>query len=316
MDIYREKYKNVTGKSNSLYLYVLYECSQEKLQDHIKKQLEIIDRVSDSFKRRMFLSRYHTLRDTIEKNSDDYVYNCVIFISDEVDLYDLSINSINLLKRFDHPNISFTYDDHYDLDYLEDMIFNDEPYHMFRVNNNKIDYLHLTKTKKVIIQSKESKPLNIMEFIDTVLSPSITPGIPTRYIIYGVSSKLKDISDERAYGVINKLMKDEELIEIIKRVDQEDLLTELCSDLEMLNDSKQMHRLVFKKEIAPKIQNSLIQKIYIDTKLLDKFIENMTKVGFDMNFRIIVIDTTIKSFIENREKTLSMYDGVIGITYY
>lgn len=310
MDIYREKYKNIKGKNNSLYLYILYECTQEKIKDHIKKQIENIEKINDAFRRKMYLSRYHTFRDVIENNSDDYVYNCVVFINNDVEQYDLSNESKELLKKFDHCNISFSYDDHYDLEYLEDMIFNDDPYHMFRVNNNKIDYLHLTKTKKVILQSKESKPLNIMEFINELLP------LNTRYIIYGISSKLKDISDERAYDVINGQMKDDELIDIIKRVDQEDLLTQLCSDLEMINDSKQMHKLIFKKEIASKIQNSLIQRLYIDSKLVNKFIENMTKGGFDMNFRTIIIDSSIKSFIENREKSLSQYDGVLGITYY
>lgn len=309
MNIYREKYKDIQGKTNSMYLYILYECTQEKILEHIKRQIEIINRINDHFKRHLYLSRYYIFREFIETNSYEHIYNSVLFINDDINEHLLSNENKDLLKRFNHSDISFSNDNHFDLNYLEDLIFNDHAYHLFRIINNKIDYLHLTKTKKVIVQSKETKSLNIMEFINSFLPAN------TKYIIYGVSSKLKTIDDDRAYTIINKLIKDSELIDIIERIDQEDILSELYSDLEMLNNSK-CNRLIFKKDLITKIRDSAIQKIYIDSKLIDKFNENMMKLGLNINFRIIKIDQSTKSFIENREKILDQYDGVLGITYY
>lgn len=306
MEFFRNEY-TVSGRSNSMYVYVLFNCTQEKIKEHIKKQIEIIDRVSDSFKRRLFLSRYHLLRDYIESR-EDLIYNHVFFIGDSINSHELSKDNLTVLSKYSHSEISFKYDDHFDLDYLEDLLFNDSPYHVFRVDSNKIDYLHLTKTKKVVISSKESKPLDIMEFINSTILPK------SRYILYGLSSKLKDISDVRAYTVINKYIKDEELIEMIDRIDQEDKLIELITDLKMLQDSKHLHKIVLKKDILSKIDQ--LEKLYIDKSMCDKFKENMIKKGFDINFKIIVIDSKIKSFIEFRERTLDSYGGVVGVAYY
>lgn len=310
MEYFKEKYKNAKGKSDSMYIYVLYRCTQDKIKEHTKKQLDILERVNDTHKRKMFMARYHLLKNMVEQNSDDHVYDNIIFIGDDMNTHDMTETQKSLLKRFNHPNISFVYDNHYKLDYVEDLLFNDTHCHVYKVNNNKIDYIHITKTKKVIVDSKEAKPLNIKEFIDLTLPNN------TKYIIHGVSSKLKDLIDIRAYTVINRLVRDEELLDMINKMDQENILISLKNDLTMMNDSKQMHKVVFKKEIPIKIKNSQLQKLYIDSKLTDKFLSNMKKNGLDVNFKLITIDSSIKSFVDGQEKTLDTYDGVVGITYY
>lgn len=314
MEIYRDKYENIKGKTDSLYIYVLYECTQDEIKNHIKKQLESIKRVADSYKRKTYSSRYFVLREFIEQNAEqndeNHIYNCVLFISDKVDEHLLTDDNKRILNQYNHKNISYKYGDKFDLEYLDDLIFNDNPYHMFRVNNNKIDYLCLTKTKKVIIDSKDSKSLDIMEFVNMVLPTD------AKYIIYGISSKLKEIKDDRAYVVINGLIKDDDLIEMIERINQEDILIELAKDLLMISDIKQMQKITFKKEITSKIKNSQLQKIYIDVKLVDKFLSNIKLNGYEVNFKINVIDTSIKSFVNDMERILDQYDGVVGVTYY
>jgi hypothetical protein len=310
MDFFTEKYKNTKGKTDSMYIYILYECSQEKIKDHVKKQTEVLDRVNDLHKKRLFMSRYHLLRNMIEQNEDDYVYNDIIFLGDELNSHNLTKSNRDMLKKFNHQNISFVYDDHFKLDYLDDLLFNNNYCHVYKVNNNKIDYIHITRTKKIVVSSKESKPLDIKGFIDSTLSPN------NKYIIHGVSNKLKDLKDSRAYTIINRLIKDDELMNMVEKIDQENMLLALCDDLLMLNDSKHMHKVLFKKEIPNKIKNSQVQKLYIDSKLSNKFLANMKKNGLDINFKIITIDSSIKSFIEGRERTLYQYDGVVGIAYY
>jgi hypothetical protein len=310
MEYFREKYKNSKGKSDSMYIYVLYRCSQEKIKEHIKKQLDVLERVNDVHKRKLFTSRYHLLKNMVEQNPDDHIYDNIIFIDDEMDTHDMTESQKNLLKRFNHQSISFVYDNHFKLDYVEDLLFNSNPCYIYKVNNNKIDYIHITKTKKVIVNSKEAKPLNIKEFIDTTLPTN------TKYIIHGVSSKLKDLTDARAYTIINRSVRDEELLDMINKIDQENTLISLKNDLAMMNDSKQMHKVLFKKEIPIKIKNSQLQKLYIDSKLAEKFLSNMKKNGLDVNFKLIMIDSSIKSFVDGQERLLNNYDGVVGITYY
>lgn len=305
-----EIYRNKKGKTDSMYIYVLYNCSWNSIKEHTKKQLDIIDRVNDSYKRRMFSSRYYTLNNYVDTFAEGYIFNNVILIDDDIHIHELKKDSMILLQKYNHPNITFTYSDTYDLTYIHDLLFNDAPYYAFRVNNNRIEYIILTKTKKCIIASRETKPLDILDFVNENLPQK------SRYILYGVSSKLKDYKDPRIYAVVPKVIKDEELINLIDTMNQEDLLDSLYDDLEMLEDIKTMHRVIFKKEIFPNIRLAKLSKLYIDSKMVNKFLENLSKNNLEKNFELCEINNGIKSFSENREMVLSKYEGVVGITYY
>ncbi len=312
MEQFKEKYRHIKGKIDSLYVYVLYACSQNTIQEHIKKQLEYIDKVNDSYKRKLFSSRYFLLRDTLtnQNNPENHNYNNIIFVGDDINIYHLEDSQIQLLKKYNHQLITYKYDDHFDLDFLEDLILNDSPYHMYRINNNKIDYLQLTRTKKNTIQSKESKNLDVTEFISNTLP------VNEMCIICGLSGKLKGLIDQRVYGILEKQLKDDEIMLLIDRIDQENILKQLSDDLLMIHDSKQTHKVIFKNHIQDKIKNGQLSKLYIDTSIHQRFVENMKKINQDINFKIIVINTKIKSFVDLREHTLDQYGGVIGISYY
>jgi hypothetical protein len=313
MDIIKDKYLSLTGKSDSMYVYVLYECSKSEIISHIQNQLKIIDRIGDSYKRKLFSSRYYMLRDSISNNAeeddDNHIFNKLIFISDTLETYDLEKSWIRLLKEYSHSNISYKYSDRFDIDFLEDLLENSNPYHVIKLNNNLIEYYQITKTKKRLVESYESKTLDIAEFIKN-------KNITKKYIIYGISSKLKGFVDPNCYIVINKSLKDEEVIQMIDQIDQEDILDQFDKDLEMMTDSKQIHKIIFKKNIKEKIETGQLEKIYISDKIFDKFMENLKKLNIEINFKLIKIDTMIKSFTEGREKKINQYDGVVGTSYY
>jgi len=312
INYYKTLYNNIKGKSNSMYVYVLYECTQDLIKDHIKKQFEIVNRSNDSFKRSLLSSRYFGLKSLVESNKDDHVYNCVIFVGTNTTEHPLTNFNKQILKRFDHQRISYSYDDHFDLNFLEDLIFNDDPYHMFRVNSNRIDYIQLTKYKKISIKTKESKSLDIEEFINESLSST------ARYVICGVSTKItKNIYDDhRVYAVINKTVKDSEFIDLIDQINQQQILDSLVDDLTMMSDIKTLHRIIFKKDITTCIRNAQLQTLYINIKLVDKILDSMKKANVPITFKMCIIDPSIKSFNDEQEKILDQYAGVVGVTYY
>lgn len=335
IDYIKDKYGKITGKTDSMYVYVLYECPKSEIISHIQNQLKIIDRITDGFKRKLFSARYYLLRDMInntveqngqnktkiknddtndngDNNDKEYIFNNLIFISDTLASYELEESWYNLLKDYSHSHISYKYSDHYDIDFLIDLLENRTPYHIIKINNNCIEYIQITRTKKKLVQTYESKTLIIEDFI----KEHITSKTISKYIIYGVSSKLKGFTDPKCYQIINKSLKDEEVIEMIDQMDQDDILDQFDKDLEMISDSRQMNKIIFKKEIKQKIELGQIEKLYISDKIYDKFIENLKKFNLDINFKLIKIDTNIKSFIESREKKINNYDGVVGVAYY
>jgi len=312
MQGYRDLYGGKKGKTDSLYIYILYECSRDQIMEHIKKQIEYVNRITDTYKCKLFASRYLMFRDLIESMAlkDEDLINMVILIDDQINTHDLTKENIQILEKYAHQSISYVYDDHFDLDYLEDLLFNDKPYNVYKVINNKVDFIQMTRTKKRTMESKESKALDLMEFIDQTLPQN------GRYLLTGISGKLKGIQDPRSYCVINKELKMQDLMNMIDQIDQEDNLIAFDQDIGLLHDPKQMHKIVFKKDLNEKIINGQLAKLYIEEKMHNKFMENAKKNSIDINFKIIIIDTRLKSFNEDREKKIEQYGGVCGVGYY
>lgn len=305
-----EKYKNIKGKTDSMYVYVLFNCDHTEIMNHIKKQSDILERVNDSYKRKLFQSRYFLLREMIEASDVTEIFNCVIFLGDILERHELSKENLGLLNKFKHQKITFTYDSSFNLEFLEDLLFNNDPCHLFRVDNNKVEYIQMTKTKKIIVRSKESKLLDLKAFIDENISSK------TRYILCGISSKLNDIKDTRSYGVINGFIKDNEIDGFVRRMYQEELIKLLKEDLTLMQNQKTLHRIVFKQDLTKIIRESKLQKLYIDSTLKNKFLSNMEKSDLIVDFKLISLDKNIKSFSENDEKILDSYSGIVGVTYY
>lgn len=312
MQEYKDKYAQKKGKSDSMYCYVLYMCPRDQIMEHIKKQIEYVNRITDVYKCKLFSSRYYLFKEQIESMAlkDDEMINMVFLIDDQVYAHDLTEQNMQILKKYAHHAISFKYDDHFDLEYLEDLLFNDTPYNVYKIMNNKVDFIQMTRTKKQTMETKESKSLDLMEFINQTLPQG------GKYLLTGISGKLKGFQDPRAYCMINKELRMQDLMDMIDQIDQEDNLIAFDIDLAMMHDPKQSHKVVFKKELNEKIVNGQLAKLYIEEKMHKKFIENTKKNNIDMNFKIIVIDTRLKSFIEGREKRIEQYGGVCGIGYY
>lgn len=312
MQEYRDKYGTKKGKTDSMYVYVLYMCQRDQIIEHIKKQIEYVNRITDVFKSKLFSSRYYSFKDMIESMAlkDDDLINMAFLIDDQVYTNALTDHNLQILKKYAHQTISFKYDDHFDLDYLEDLIFNDTPYNIYKIMNNRIDFIQMTRTKRQIMETKESKTLDLTDFINTTLPPG------GKYLLIGISGKLKGFQDPRAYCVINRELKLQDLMDMIDQIDQEDNLIMFDNDISMLHDPKQSQKVIFKKELNGKIVNGQLAKLYIEEKMHQKFMDNIKKNNIDVNFKIIVINSRLKSFNDGREKKIEQYGNVVGIGYY
>lgn len=302
----------LTGKSDSLYIYILFNCPKAKLIEHIHNQMNVLERMSDAFKRSLLTSRYRNLEEMYAKYSDAAVFNEVAFIDDDVESFSLSPKHIHLLHHFSHPSITFKFGASFDLAFLFDLVENSKTYDVFRMSsNNKIEHLQLSRTKKRSGASAESKDLNLLQFIN---SNKATP--QGKYVLFGVSSKLKGFTDVNAYSVLNRTLKDSEIFEMFETIEKESVLDEFEKDLEMLKLDRLMHRVCFQSEIKEKILCGQLEKLYLSGKKYQKFVENLKRLDIDITFKVIVIDTDCSSFVENREKVILQYDGVVGILYY
>jgi hypothetical protein len=302
----KERHGSITGKKDSMYMYILFKCTKNQIIEHISKQLKILERIADLYKKNLFCSKYHMLRDNIDLIETDEPINQLILIENNVTTYQLKKEWIALLSTYHHQPITYQYDDHFDMKYLEDLFECNTPYQIFRVDGDYVEHQHLTLSKKRIVVKESLKNQTIGDFVKKQI-------MHQRYFMYGQSSKLKGFADPLAYQIIPNMLKDEEMISILQRIEQEDILDSLEEDLKLLDRTE---RVVFKKEIQKAITNGMLEKLYIDKKILDRFMENMKRSNQTISFKLIPIDTTIKSLTKDREQRILLYDGVAGILYY
>lgn len=339
-ELIKTKYCDKVGKTDSMYMVVLYNCSVEELLEFTYEKNQNSTNIKDSYRRGRAKSAYYRLKEFAEAikkdNSDNNEnnvdedkkvnksklnLNLLVMMDVESDIfetYSLNQQNISLLRLYECKNIWLRCSDHYDLKSLYDYLESDKYHNLFRVKNNNVKYIRLGLTKKCVMDDYESSSLNLAEYIESKIKIS-----DTKYLAYGVSSKLAALNSnnskeirKRAYDVINYDISDSDAINYIEKMDQSDILDSFERDLDLMQNIKTMDKIIFKKDFT--LQNiAKLEKIYIDEKILDKF-KNMCKAkSIDISFNMIVIDSSIKDFIEGRElRLMTEFGGVIGVTYY
>ena len=312
-----DEFKNISGKTSSLYMVVLFECGVEELLKHTFNKVRSTGKIKDAHLRARARKANFNLKEfggSFEENERLSYLLMMDVERDNLEIFKLSDNAVELLTAYECPDIWIRCDNHYDLTILKDYLESDDYYNLFRVKNNKVSHIKLGMTKKVVANSEESKTLNLPEYIESRLDSN------SKYLAYGVSSKLASLNNTdirgRAYDVLSHDISDSNAIDFIIRMQQSDLLDRMDDDYEFIQNPKTMHRVIFKKDFKPD-KIAILQRIYIDKRILEKFKENCEKGGVDISFEIITIDSSIKDFQEGRESRLfTELDGVMGFTYY
>jgi hypothetical protein len=317
LKIIEKDYENVVGKTESMYVVVLLKCKVEQLLEYTASRSQNAAKIKDSHRKGRARKAYYNLKEFAESLPEDDILNYLIMMDVEkniVDIFSLTSGVINRLSEYECHNIWLRCTDHFDLTELKDYLESDEYYNLFRVKNNKVKHIKLGRTKKYAADSEESKSLDLSTYIASRIDTS------TKFLAYGSSSKLAPLNNSdirpRAYDVINRDISDSDAIDYISRMDQSDLLDKMEGDYELTQNPKTMHRIVFKKDFKPD-KIAILQRIYIDRRMLDKFYENCKRADIDISFEIVVIDHTIRDFQDNRESRLmTEFGGVMGVTYY
>jgi hypothetical protein len=318
INLIKTQFVDKIGKKDSLYTIVLFNCSQSTLLEFTKKQMLSITKIKDSYKRARANKAYYLLKQYAEEYEETNKFNVLILMDVENDVfndYKLTKLHLKLLSSYKCNEVWLKCSNIYDFDELEDYLESDISYNLFRVKNNSIRYTKLGKGKKILINSLESKTLNLEEYITSYIGTD-------KYLVYGVSSKLSALSKSNSdlasnsYAIINHDVSDSEAIEYIGKMDQSNLLDEFYTDLDLINNSKTMDRIIFKKDFSP-ANLAKLQYMYIDKRIKDKFYKNCQKNNIDISFGIKVIDHLINDFDSGRElRLMNDYGGVVGLTYY
>jgi len=301
MPINFDNYKNIKDKFDSLYTFVVYNTTNEDVIDKIKKISKTLDNITDNKRKNYLKHRMSEFEQYITKNSDNQVLNRIYFVGNEINFELLDKEAINTLKFFDHHKISFVYSNTFDINWLNNLLYNKDYYNVFHIQNNDVKYFILSETKKKIIYTS-SKNTDIKKTIyDNILK---TDKIP-KYLVYG---SIKGYQDNSCIGVINKELTDEEIINYFQMDTYKKNNEELKELLGKLTVPKFIDKIVFGTDILEQLEFSMIEKLYI----LDNH-NDLEKIKM-YNTEIKLVKSFEKCDIIDNFK--NSYNGILGIKYY
>lgn len=301
MPINFDNYKNIKDKFNSLYIFVAYNTNNEELLEKTKKISKNVDIITDIKKKNYLKNRISEFETYITQTENNQI-NKIYFVGNEINFELLDKEAINNLKFFDHQKISFVYSNTFDIDWLNNLLYNKDYYNVFHIQNNYVKYFILDETKKKIIYSS-SKNTDIKKTIyDNILK--IENKIP-KYLIYGI---LKGYQDNLCINIINKELTDDEIINYFKIDMYKKNNDEVKELLGKLTVPKFIDKIVFGTDILEQLELSMIEKLYI----LDNH-NDLEKIKM-YNIEIKLVRSFEKGDIIDNFK--NNYKGILGIKYY
>lgn len=314
---FAEKNSSKVGKTDSIYVMVLFNVTTEDILNHCESKSQNALKIKDSYRRARARTAYYITRCAFETYDESDTHNLMVTIdveSNDLDMYQLMNVHIDLLRSYECDSIKMWRANHYAINEIRDYLESDEHFNLFRAKNNSVRHIKLGRTKKVVVDTYESRSMILADYIESKLTPT------QKYMAYGMSSKLSPLTSSdmaiRAYVILNHDVSDTDAIEFMAKMDQADKLDDMDCTLDFMHNSKTMDRVIFKKDFIP-LNISKLQKVYLDKTIEQRFYENCEKKQINISFEVIVIDSSIEDFSKGREsKLMADYGGVMGLTYY
>ena len=142
------KFTDKKGKFDSLYTILVYNTKVSDFISFLYEKLDSINNISNQFKK--YLNNIiFSFKEFIEsKYKKDNIINELFLVSKEINNFKLKNSDIKELKEFDIKNILFLNGESFKIEYIKDLLYNYNYRYVININNKKLIYYKLTKTKK------------------------------------------------------------------------------------------------------------------------------------------------------------------------
>jgi len=306
MSIYEEqfnnnfnKYKEITDKYESLYIFVIFEVTREEMEENFIRFFKMLDSISDT-KRKIFLkARINDFKKNIDSTKEPII-NGIYLVGEIIKYYPIEKYYLETLKMFKVNKYNYKFGKNYDIVWLKNLLLDRSYVNVVKVKNNDISISKINSTKQLCIFNETIKSMNILDILKTKIDKDI------KFMIHGSSTNLKQLVDYKnklCLGITNKELTLDEINEFI----EDSLYLENIKELQNLLDRLDDPKLVFGNDVLEQAESGFIKNIYCTVEKLEKY----SKID---NLEIKIIKSskkneTINNFIKN-------FDRVLGIKYY
>lgn len=299
------KYKNITDKHQSLYIFVINGLQIEHLVERVTKMITMADTITNPVRKSYIKTRLNKFLENLTVVEPLTKINGIYFVGPSVSYVDFRSYWKETLNIFHCTDMFVMYDDSYRLDWLNNLLLDRSFIHILHFRNNNVKHFYLNLTKRKLHQEKTEKKMDVNEFIQEHIKGDIC-------LIHGISSFLKTLIETENIKLLSGDKRDEELLEEYEKI----LNRKNCKVLKIWMD-KLVHpteskRLVFGQEIGRGIENQMLKTIFCTPERKIKLIENF---GTDNKMPELIIIKQLDDD-ENVRRFIVDFKGGLGITYF
>ena len=301
-----KEYKNIKDKFESLYTFVVYDSSIDKLVEFLFQKLKILQKINDNVRKKYLNDRLYSLILYL-KNDQNRTINSILLLGKDINEIPLTKNYISVLKEYLVPEIIIKNGEYFDLEYVTLLLTDLSFYKIINVNNNKMTVHLVNSTKSKVFFENESSNFNLEEYIKEHFMQDV---INKKLLVKGSSSHIKKLKMDNLL-IFNKNITNEEAFEIFEKEEMKDRHKLLEECFHMMKNEKTKDKVLLGKELKEGIKNYMIKQVFCTSKVLETLKKNVPSQY--LNFPIVVIKSLNKGDVGDQ---LDELNGLIGLTYY
>lgn len=299
------RYKGVTDRHQSLYIFVINGMVVEEFIERVKKMITIVDAGTNPSKKAYLKSKLNNFVENLLGIEPLATINGIYFVSNTVHYHDFRRFWKETLDSFGCDKVLIQYDDTYQLDWLNNLLLDRSYINILHIKSNTLKHVHLGLTKKRVFREKTEKNMDLTSYIQENVQKGET------CLVHGVSSFLKGIQETETLKVFTIDKRDEELLNEYDKIINEKNSQLLRQWLDRMLDPKEGRKLVFGKDIGSGITDRMLKTIFCSPERKLKLIENYAT---DNTLPELIV---VKTYGDDIGKRLVVeFKGAVGIKFY
>ena len=292
------KLRKVRDKQDTVLTIIIYDYTKDEFISFLKKQIENVKKIKDTFKKKLINDRLYDFLCFIESNAPERI-NYIYLVGPNTHDVELSKKQVSMLREYNIKSLFYEFSDRYNINYI-DKLFNDfDFYKVAELDKKKIIFFDMNSTKLKKLNSETVN--NQSELLDYVGKFDL---------VHGNSTLLKSLVCDKPN--FNKRLSPEEIVDeiekIIIRVNQKKL-DELLNNI---TNPKYEDKIFFGgNETKKYTEQSMVKTLFIHESVYKKF--NRIYAEY-INFEVIEIRKL--EYGDISDKLLNDYNCCVGELYY
>ena len=302
-----EKYRNSGSKFESNFTIIAYKLPINSFVEKIQHQLNLINLMSDRFKKVYLYTRLNNFKEYIKNKfeTETHITN-IFFVGQETNAIDIIDSWKLVIEKFDVESYIFRHGEYFDIAFLQSLLTDDKFYNVVVILPNKLSvFQHNPSKRKQVNQIQVPKLPELITYLKTIKG---------QCIIHGTSNILASLStsNELDSNVIikTKILGCNDLNDIFRNSEDTKNSAQLDIWMQRILHPEYGKRLVFGKDIEKKIIEMQIETIFCSQEMGDKI--NKRVPDHLKKFKLIVI----RPCDDPSKKLCADFNGILGITYY